>query len=51
MKCPVCVLKAPVAMEKWMGIRILFDRFIKGTEYQRIIIRVAYDIGYDPSVI
>ena len=30
-----------------MGIRVCLDRCIKSTEYQIIIIRVAYDVGYD----
>ena len=38
-------------MEKQMGIRICFDRCIKSTEYQIIIIRVTNDIGYDPPVV
>ncbi len=34
-----------------MGIRIELYRFIKGIEYQGIIISVTDDIGYDTSVI
>lgn len=51
MKCSIRILEAPVTMEKRMGIRICLDRCIKSTEYQIIIIRVAYDVGYDPPVV
>jgi len=41
------VLKSPVAMEDWMGIRIHHYRFFKSLMDQRIIVAVTDHIGND----
>ena len=47
----VRVLKSSVTVEQRMGIRIVRYRFVKGLEYQRVVITFAQNIGCDTPVI
>ena len=49
-KDTACVLKASVTMEDWMRTRVFLQRFVKGLEYQGIIVPVTKYIGNDSAV-
>ena len=50
-ECAIRVLKSSVTMEQRMGIRIGLYRFVKGLEYQRVVITFAQNIGCNTPVI
>ena len=47
----VRVLKASVAVEQRMRVRICLDRLVKGLEHQRIVVSLADNEGNDAPVI
>ena len=49
-KDTACVLKASVTMENWMCTRVFLQRFVKGLEYQGIVVSVTKYIGDDSAV-
>ena len=51
MKCPIRILKTPVAMKQRLGTWIFADCLIKCLKYQRIVVAFAYDIGNNSPII
>ena len=51
MKCTVGILVTPVAVKQRLSVRIVSNSFVKGVKYQRIVIAITNNKGYDPSII
>ena len=48
---PVRILEASIAVEQRTGIRIGFYRLVKGLEYQRVVVMLTNNKGYDSSIV
>ena len=48
---PVRILKASITVEQRMGIWIGFYRLVKGLEYQRVVVMLTNNKGYDSSIV
>ena len=51
MKRAAGILKAPVAMEQRMSVRVGFNGSVKGLENQRVVIPVSYDVRDNTTII